>query len=111
MKLSHIQILLDKFALSNKCVQLAVKELFIFIYIEWYKILTDLPKKKKNNLKDNKCKDKYSFNSDKSEKKEFVVNTQNLIDFPPLKTPSPGGILTEDLSIFFSHLTAPWIIE
>lgn len=70
MKLSHIQILLDKFALSNKCVQLAVKELFIFIYIEWYKILTDLPKK--NNLKDNKCKDKYSFNSDKSEKENLL---------------------------------------
>lgn len=72
MKLSHIQILLDKFALSNKCVQLAVKELFIFIYIEWYKILTDLPKKKKNNLKDNKCKDIYSFNSDKSEKENLL---------------------------------------
>lgn len=69
MKLSHIQILLDKFALSNKCVQLAVKELFIFIYIEWY---NDLPKKKKNNLKDNKCKDKYSFNSDKSEKENLL---------------------------------------
>lgn len=70
MKLSHIQILLDKFAWSNKCVQLAVKELFIFIYIEWYKILTDLPKK--NNLKDNKCKDKYSFNSDNSEKENVL---------------------------------------
>lgn len=44
----------------------------MFIYIEWYKIFIDFLKKKKNNLKDNKCKDKYFFNFDKSEKENVL---------------------------------------